>query len=629
MGSSASEAGLFKLIIEDDEGHTTIVPLVKEEITIGRKEGNTIRLTERNVSRHHARLIKSNGTVFIEDLDSYNGVKVNGDKITARTNVREGDLIEIGDYHFALQWIEGHGPPPTPSGAPPIPRPETPPALPQAQERAPTQPTQIDGPTAVMKLPLEEKADERGRVRTIPEKEAGRLVIITTELSGSEFPLTRSEMLMGRTEDNDIVLAHRSVSSRHAKIVYDGGIYRIIDMDSANGVLVNGEEYARVDLRRGDTIELGHVRIRYVAPGEVYHYAPDQAAEMVTEVTQPEVVDASMMEERLEKPAAGRKIGVITGGVALVALIVFGIYHFTRPGEGPGEEPALVATEPAATGPVPAPPVEPGREDPAAALFKDGTAKLGRRDFEGAIVALNAAAAKNPDYPGVETMLEKARAEKEHSGLLARAQAAIARKDYDAPLEFLDQIPADSTFAKEGEALKLEVLPKYKSFHLNKAKQFMDGGLPDKALKHVESVLIVDEKNIYAKNLRKQIDRMLRTKKPPVVASVEEPPRPKKPPPPPKRPKKKELQEFMDKGKKAVRAKRYADAVSAFKAVLKLDPRNCGALVSIGIVYARWGKREKSAVYYKRFLEACPKHMQAPQVRQIVQQFEDWKRQNR
>ena len=94
---SASEAGLFKLIIEDDEGHTTIVPLVKEEITIGRKEGNTIRLTERNVSRHHARLIKSNGTVFIEDLDSYNGVKVNGDKITARTNVREGDLIEIGD----------------------------------------------------------------------------------------------------------------------------------------------------------------------------------------------------------------------------------------------------------------------------------------------------------------------------------------------------------------------------------------------------------------------------------------------------------------------------------------------------------------------------------------------------
>jgi tetratricopeptide (TPR) repeat protein len=235
---------------------------------------------------------------------------------------------------------------------------------------------------------------------------------------------------------------------------------------------------------------------------------------------------------------------------------------------------------------------------------------------------------KNPQYPGVQTMLEKARAEKENSELLAKAQAAIAGKDYDAAWQYIDQFPADSMFAKEVESVKPEVRTKYKSFHLNKAKQFMDNGLPDKALKHVESVLIVDEKNMYAINLRKQINRMLKAKKPPVVATVERPPKPKKPPPP-KRSKKKELGELLDKGKKAVRTKRYADAVSAFKAALKIEPRNCGALVSIGIVYARWGKRDKSYVYYKKFLEFCPKHMQAPQVRQIVQQFEDWKRQNR
>ena len=627
MVTSAPEAGLFKLIIEDDEGHTTIVPLVKEEITIGRKEGNTIRLTERNVSRHHARLIKSNGTVFIEDLDSYNGVKVNGDKITARTNVREGDLIEIGDYHFALQWVEESGPPPTPSSdIPPIPKTETPPALPQVQEQPPTQ---TDGPTAVMKIPLEEKAPEdRGRVRTIPENEAGRLVIITTELAGSEFPLTRSEMLMGRTEENDIVLAHRSVSSRHAKIVYDGGIYRIIDMDSANGVLVNGEEYARVDLRRGDTIELGHVRIRYVAPGEAYQYAPDQAADLVTAVTQPEVVDAEVMEERLEKPATGKKVGIITGGVALIALIAFGIWHFTKTDEGAIEEPS---TEPVAEKVEPTPPAEPPGEDPAAALFKEGANKLSKRDFEGAILALNAAMEKNPDYPGVQTMLEKARAEKEASDLVSKAQSAIADKDYDAAWEFIAQIPADSMFAKEIAAIKPMVRTKTISSHLNKAKKHMESGLFEKALKHVESVLIIDEKNVYAINLRKQINKMSRVKKPPAVATAERPPKPRPPkkPPAPKRSRKKEMAELMEKGKKSARTKRYADAVSAFRAALKIDPRNCGALVSIGIVYARWGKREKSYTYYKKFLEYCPKHMQAPQVRGIVQQFEEWKRQNR
>ena len=56
---------MYKLIIEDDEGKTTVVPLIRDEITIGRKEGNTIRLTERNVSRKHAKLIKNNGAIFI------------------------------------------------------------------------------------------------------------------------------------------------------------------------------------------------------------------------------------------------------------------------------------------------------------------------------------------------------------------------------------------------------------------------------------------------------------------------------------------------------------------------------------------------------------------------------------
>ena len=40
---------MHKLLIEDDEGKTVAVPLIREEITIGRTDGNTIRLTEQNV----------------------------------------------------------------------------------------------------------------------------------------------------------------------------------------------------------------------------------------------------------------------------------------------------------------------------------------------------------------------------------------------------------------------------------------------------------------------------------------------------------------------------------------------------------------------------------------------------
>src|SRR2546425_9115864 len=94
---------MYKLIIEDDEGKTTVVNLIRDEVTIGRKEGNTIRLTERNVSRKHAKLLKSNGAVYIEDLQSYNGIKINGEKIAGRAPITEGDRIQIGDYQLSLK----------------------------------------------------------------------------------------------------------------------------------------------------------------------------------------------------------------------------------------------------------------------------------------------------------------------------------------------------------------------------------------------------------------------------------------------------------------------------------------------------------------------------------------------
>ncbi len=86
---------MFKLVIQDDEGKTTVVPLIRDEITIGRKEGNTIRLTERNVSRRHARILRNNGEVQIEDLGSYNGIRVNNARIAERVALRVSDQVQI------------------------------------------------------------------------------------------------------------------------------------------------------------------------------------------------------------------------------------------------------------------------------------------------------------------------------------------------------------------------------------------------------------------------------------------------------------------------------------------------------------------------------------------------------
>jgi len=95
---------MYKLVISDDEGKTIIVPLVRDLITIGRQEGNTIRLTERNVSRQHARLVKVEDHFRVEDLDAYNGVRVN-DELINDFQLRKGDQVKVGDT--ILKFLSG------------------------------------------------------------------------------------------------------------------------------------------------------------------------------------------------------------------------------------------------------------------------------------------------------------------------------------------------------------------------------------------------------------------------------------------------------------------------------------------------------------------------------------------
>ena len=64
---------------------------------------NAVQLDEITVSRHHARLVKEDDKLFIEDLGSYNGVQINGKRISGREQIDTGDRIELGGF---LMWLQ-------------------------------------------------------------------------------------------------------------------------------------------------------------------------------------------------------------------------------------------------------------------------------------------------------------------------------------------------------------------------------------------------------------------------------------------------------------------------------------------------------------------------------------------
>ena len=86
-----------KLILSMDGAVIKEYPLVKERMTIGRKEHNDIAIDNLAVSGEHAAIVTILHDSFLEDLDSTNGLEVNG-KPTKKHFLQNNDVIEIGKY---------------------------------------------------------------------------------------------------------------------------------------------------------------------------------------------------------------------------------------------------------------------------------------------------------------------------------------------------------------------------------------------------------------------------------------------------------------------------------------------------------------------------------------------------
>ncbi len=261
---------MWKLVIEDDEGKRTVVPLTRDDYTIGRQEGNTIRLTERNVSREHGRIKrKRNGAApapppptngaakdnfVLEDRSSYNGLFVNGLRVAHTQDLQHGDLIQIGDYRIVLQDD----------------------AASSIETAAIPVTTTEPGHDAKATIPM--AAAFRGQDLT---DRPSRFVMLVGPTPGVEYPLERERMTIGRAEDSSISVNHNSVSRLHCEVHALGdGRYEIVDKGSSNGVRVNAVELKRSIIEAGDVIELGDVRFKFVGAGQVFVPGPNESQQL-------------------------------------------------------------------------------------------------------------------------------------------------------------------------------------------------------------------------------------------------------------------------------------------------------------------------------------------------------------
>jgi hypothetical protein len=89
---------------------------------------------------------------------------------------------------------------------------------------------------------------------------------VSVSLEGETFlevPLGRDKLLIGRHSFNDVSLRDPSVSRHHAILVPDGGAWVVVDLNSTNGTMVNGQPIRQQILSDGDEIGVGAYVLAY------------------------------------------------------------------------------------------------------------------------------------------------------------------------------------------------------------------------------------------------------------------------------------------------------------------------------------------------------------------------------
>ena len=83
------------------------IPLLRTPIVVGRRESCDIYLPFPNISGRHCELSYKNGYWVIRDLNSKNGMKVNGDKVElgGKKALFPGDTITIAKRQYTIQYV--------------------------------------------------------------------------------------------------------------------------------------------------------------------------------------------------------------------------------------------------------------------------------------------------------------------------------------------------------------------------------------------------------------------------------------------------------------------------------------------------------------------------------------------
>ena len=294
-GISANVMDAVTLHVKTRDGES-VHPWNPDEgpLTFGRAKAVGLKINRDVLSREHGRFQVSGPELVVIDLDSRNGLKVNGQRVWKPTALKHGDVVSVGDVTIRLDLgtsapaatiptmeLESpaapppsslpdakpvaDAPPPPPSPvAPPEPEPEPEPesrveaapassAEPEADPPASAEEDPFIASNVFDDLPNLRSYDQTIQAGDFPEGDTA-----PPPTTRRVIQLDRPRVVLGRDPKCDECLDSLLISRRNTELSSDGGRVFVQDLGSSNGTWVNGERItARAELKPGDRLAIG------------------------------------------------------------------------------------------------------------------------------------------------------------------------------------------------------------------------------------------------------------------------------------------------------------------------------------------------------------------------------------
>jgi adenylate cyclase len=122
---------------------------------------------------------------------------------------------------------------------------------------------------------------------------------------GDPIPLRQEKLTLGRRESCDVCFDYPNVSGRHCELIFNGGYWYIRDLNSTNGIKVNGTRCTHKMLYPGDEITIAKRRfqIQYELPLDRKGGLEEAEEDVLTS----SLLERAGLEKKKEAPAASKK----------------------------------------------------------------------------------------------------------------------------------------------------------------------------------------------------------------------------------------------------------------------------------------------------------------------------------